>query len=82
MADQEKGTPGNAGEQAKDAAGNQGAGDPVCNSSGIPLKRFYTEQDTFLERAVILQYRINNIFVRFSANIFHFAPVFIRISYY
>lgn len=45
MADQEKGTPGNAGEQAKDAAGNQGAGDPVCNSSGIPLKRFYTEQD-------------------------------------
>ncbi len=45
MADQEKGTPGNAGEQAKDAAGNQGAGDPVCNSSGIPLKRFYTKQD-------------------------------------
>jgi len=40
MADQKKGTPENAGEQAKDAAG-----DPVCNSSGIPLKRFYTEQD-------------------------------------
>ena len=45
MADQEKGTPGNAGERAKGAAGNQGADDPVYNSSGIPLKRFYTEQD-------------------------------------
>ncbi len=45
MADQEKGTPGNAGEQAKNEARNQGADDPVCNSSGIPLKSFYTEQD-------------------------------------
>ena len=45
MADQEKGTPGNAGEQAKGATINQGADDRVCNSSGIPLKRFYTEQD-------------------------------------
>ena len=46
MADQKKGPPGNAGERVKGAAGNQGAGDPVCNSSGIPLKRFYTDQDT------------------------------------
>jgi len=46
MADYKKGTSGNAGEQVKDAAENQGAGDPVCNSSGIPLKRFYTEQDS------------------------------------
>ncbi len=45
MADQEKETRENASEQAGDAAGNQGAGGPVCNSSGIPLKMFYTEQD-------------------------------------
>jgi len=49
MKDQEKGGPGNTGEQAKDAAGNQGAGTPVCNSSGIPLKKFYTEQDKVVQ---------------------------------
>ena len=45
MTDQDKGTQRDAGQQAKDAAGKKGAEDPVHNSSGIPLNRFYTQQD-------------------------------------
>jgi methylmalonyl-CoA mutase N-terminal domain/subunit len=45
MAPPKKGTRGNAGEQARNTSENQGATEQVCNSSGIPLKMFYTERD-------------------------------------
>jgi methylmalonyl-CoA mutase N-terminal domain/subunit len=45
MADQDRQSPGKAGKQTKGAAKTKGADDPVHNSSGILLNKFYTDRD-------------------------------------